>query len=133
MQGEAGAEDEAVRLTEKALALFHGQFLAGDGDKSWAAAPRARLKNKFVLNLVALGKLYQNRGDRKKALDCYLRGLEVDPHAEEIYLNLMQCHLASGLRAEAISTYRDCRLALAEIGLAPSPRTEAIYKAALKD
>jgi DNA-binding SARP family transcriptional activator len=133
MQGEAGAEDEAVRLTEKALALFRGQFLAGECDKPWAAAPRSRLKNKFVLNTVALGNLYQKRGNRKKALDCFLRGLQVDPQAEEIYQNLMQCNLASGLRAEAISTYRDCRLALAELGLAPSLRTEAIYKSALKD
>jgi DNA-binding SARP family transcriptional activator len=133
IQGEAGAEDEAVRLTEKALTLYRGHFLAGEGDKPWAAVPRTRIKNKFVLNTVVLGKLYQARGNRKKALDFFLWGLQIDPYAEELYQNLIQCHLDCGLRSEAISTYRDCRLALAELGLAPSSRTEAIYRAALKE
>jgi LuxR family transcriptional regulator, maltose regulon positive regulatory protein len=133
LKGETGDEGDAVRLTGKALALYYGHFLPGDGDKVWAAAPRARLKNRFVLNIVVLGNLYQQVGERKKALDWYLRGLEVEPHAEEFYQNLMQCHIASGLHAEAITAFRDCRLALAELGLAPSSRTQAIYKTALQE
>jgi DNA-binding SARP family transcriptional activator len=132
MKGDAGAEDEAVRLTEKAIALYRGHFLDGDTGMPWAASLRTRLQSKFVLNIVALGKLFQKRADRKKAIDCYLRGLEADARSEDIYQNLMLCHLDFGLRAEAITTYRDCRLALAEVGIAPSPRTEAIYKTALQ-
>jgi ATP/maltotriose-dependent transcriptional regulator MalT/DNA-binding SARP family transcriptional activator len=133
IEGEAGDEDKAVRLTEKALALYRGHFLSGDGDKQWVASTRTRLKNKFILNIIALGNLYQQRGDRKKAIGSYLRGLEVDAHSEEIYQNLMQCSLAMGLRAEVITIYRNCKLALAEIGAAPSVRTDSIYKTALKD
>jgi ATP/maltotriose-dependent transcriptional regulator MalT/DNA-binding SARP family transcriptional activator len=133
MLGESGAEEEAVRLTEKAQDLFRQHFLEGKGDKPWALSLRARLKNKFVLNTIALGNLYQSRGNREKALVGYLRGLELVPHSEDIYQNLIKFYLANGLRAEAITAYRNCKLALAEIGIAPSAMTESIYKTALKD
>jgi DNA-binding SARP family transcriptional activator len=133
MQGESGTEDEAVRLTEKALGLFRGHFLEGESNKPWALSQRDRLKNKFVLNTIALGNLYQRRGNREKVFAGYLRGLEVAPHSEEIYQNLIKFSITNGLRAEAVTAYRRCKLALAEIGIAPSATTESIYKTALQD
>jgi DNA-binding SARP family transcriptional activator len=133
MQGESGTEDEAVRLTEKALGLFRGHFLEGESNKPWALSQRDRLKNKFVLNTIALGNLYQRRGNREKVFAGYLRGLEVAPHSEEIYQNLIKFSITNGLRAEAVTAYRRCKLALAEIGIAPSATTEFIYKTALQD
>ncbi len=131
LKGDGGDEAEAVHLTEKALALYRGQFLDDEGDKPWLVSPRKRLKSRFVLHVVAMGNLWLQRGDHRRAIACYLRGLEVDDLAEELYQNLMECYLAAGLKGEAVDTYQRCRKCLAYQGIKPSARTTAIYKTAL--
>lgn len=132
LKAEAKVETEALNLTEKALGLYRGRFLPEDADRPWAVSPRKRLHNRFVLNVVALGNLCRVRGDNQQAITWYLQGLEVDDLAEEFYQNLMQCYLAAGLHAEAVSSYLRCKKTLAmALGISPSPRTEAIYNAAL--
>lgn len=133
MQGEAGEETKAIGLTKNAISLYRGHFVAEDADKPWAVSLRKRLKSRFVLNVVALAGLYRKRNDDSRAMSCYLYGLEVDDLAEEIYQNLMECYLSAGLRAEAIKAFERCKKNLA-IGLRvpPSPKTTALYEAALK-
>lgn len=63
----------------------------------------------------------------EKALAVY-RGLEVDDLAEELYQNLMTCYHAAGLGAEAIATFKRCRLTLAAHGAKPSARTQSLYQ-----
>ena len=133
MQAESGNEAEAVLLTEKALSSYRGDLLETENDKPWVHPLRVRLKNKFVLNIVALGNLFQKRGNMEKALDCYMRGLELAPHDEEIFQNLLKIYLARGLRSEVIKAYQSFRLALAEIGLTPSNRIVTLYKTVLQD
>ncbi|HJV64849.1 MAG TPA: BTAD domain-containing putative transcriptional regulator [Geomonas sp.] len=130
---DAGRSEEECRLLEGALALFRGQLLAADGDKPWAAAPRARLLKKFTAGIAGLADLHRGKGNRKRAVECYLGALEASPHSEELYQGLMECYLLGGLKAEALSAYRYCRLSLAELGATPSRQTEAIYRAALEE
>jgi ATP/maltotriose-dependent transcriptional regulator MalT/DNA-binding SARP family transcriptional activator len=131
LKGDAGDEAGAVSLTEKALDLNRGEFLDEEGDRPWLVSPRKRLKSRYVLHVVALGHLWLQRGDHQRAIACYLRGLELDDLAEELYQNLMECYLAAGLKGEAASVYDRCRKSLAFHGVKPSARTTAIYKTAL--
>ncbi len=132
LKAEAGIETEALNLTKKALGLYRGRFLPEDADRPWAISTCKRLHNRFVLNIVALGNLYRARDDNNQAITWYMQGLEVDDLAEEFYQNLMQCYLAAGLRAEAVNSYLRCKKTLAmALGISPSPKTEAIYNAAL--
>lgn len=132
LRGEAGEDEEAVRLTKRALALYRGRFLSEDADKPWALSPRKRLHNRFILNVVAVASLHRRANDHKQAIAIYLQGLEIDDLAEEFYQNLMGCYLAAGLRAEAVSTYQRCQKTLAiSLGVAPSAKTAAIFAAAM--
>ena len=56
----------------------------------------------------------------------------LEPYREHAYLQLIRAQAAAGNRAEALHTYERCRRLLAEeLGVSPSPQTEAAYLAAL--
>jgi SARP family transcriptional regulator, regulator of embCAB operon len=58
--------------------------------------------------------------------------LAVDPFRETSYVRLMRLHMGRGNRAEALRAYERCRDVLAhDLGVAPSPQTEAAYREAL--
>jgi DNA-binding SARP family transcriptional activator len=131
VKGESGEELAAIRLTGQAIALYRGQFLEEEGSKSWVVSRRKHLKSKYILHVIALGSLWQAKGEPKRAIALYLEGLEVDDLAEELYQKLMECYLAAGLRGEAASTFQRCKKNLAYQGLMPSAGSVALYKKAL--
>jgi DNA-binding SARP family transcriptional activator len=128
---DATDETEAIRLTEKALALYRGHFLDQGSDIRCIIALRNRLQGRFRTAILSLGNLWRDRGDQDRAMECYHRGVEVDDLAEELYRNLMSCYLSAGLRGELLTTFRNCGDALALHGLSPSRETVALYRQAL--
>jgi DNA-binding SARP family transcriptional activator len=58
--------------------------------------------------------------------------VRLEPYRESAYQLLMRAHAAAGDRADALRAYEQCRrLLLAELGVGPSPETEAVYHALL--
>lgn len=58
--------------------------------------------------------------------------LTVDPFRETSYVRLMRLHMRRGNRAEALRAYERCRDVLAhDVGVTPSPQTEAVYREVL--
>lgn len=54
--------------------------------------------------------------------------MAVDPLREAGYQRLMRAQAAAGHRAEALRAYQACRRVLSEeLGVDPSPETEALY------
>jgi SARP family transcriptional regulator, regulator of embCAB operon len=52
----------------------------------------------------------------------------IEPFRETSYQLLMRAHAAVGNRAEALRVYERCRSLLSEeLGVSPSPQTEAVY------
>jgi SARP family transcriptional regulator, regulator of embCAB operon len=52
----------------------------------------------------------------------------LEPFRETSYQLLMRAHAAVGNRAEALRVYEHCRRLLSEeLGVPPSPQTEAVY------
>jgi DNA-binding SARP family transcriptional activator len=126
-----GEPEHADALAGQALALYRGPFLHGEQRVPWALAARERLRSKFLRHTEGLARRRALAGRWAEAADCYERGLEVDDLAEELYRGLMECHRALGRRAEALAVYDRCRRALsAGLGVAPSPATEALRRAA---
>ncbi|MGC2458312.1 MAG: BTAD domain-containing putative transcriptional regulator [Gallionellaceae bacterium] len=124
-----GRDPADVAALERAVALYHGHFLAEDTVSSRAMALRERLHAKYLRCLNDLGRQWEETGDWKKAASCYQQGLGVDPLVEEYYQRLMICHQQLGHRAEALSVYQRCREALTlHLDIAPSPETEAIVR-----
>ena len=127
----AGPADAAgiEALADRALALYRGEFLAGDDEKPWLLASRQRLASKALRLAAAVGQRWEDAGEAARAELAYRRGLELDPLAETLYRRLMAVQSRRGHRAEALETYRRCRLMLSVVlGVEPSRETEAVHR-----
>lgn len=130
------AADDAATLrgtAAQALALYGGDFLAGDDSYPELLPLRNRLRAAFRRQLAALGGHLQARGDAESAVSVYSRVIEVDPLAENVVRQLMLCLRQLGRRAEAYEAYRSCRQQLAVLlAIKPAAATEALA-ATLRD
>ncbi|MDA8362582.1 MAG: bacterial transcriptional activator domain-containing protein [Gammaproteobacteria bacterium] len=123
------AGDVLVRLAQRVQGLYHGPFLGKEFDAAWAVSLRERLRSRYLRHLVSIGARWQQLQRWELAVECYRKGLEVDDLAEQLYQNLMLCHLRLGQRGEALSVYRQCRFILSVVlGITPAPATEALYQ-----
>jgi LuxR family maltose regulon positive regulatory protein len=128
----SSAEDksvEAVRFTEKALALYQGPFLEADSNEPWTVSQGEHLRMRYVRAVSRLACYWEQIGEFERAADCYQSALRVDELTEELYMHLMTCYRKLGRKAEAIKTYQRCCAALkANMGIEPSDETTAIYR-----
>ncbi len=128
----ASRGDELPRLFRQAASLYQGPFLPADRDREWTVVRDEQLKNRFLSLVVAAAAHLQGREEWQSAADCYLKGLEADELVEGLYARLMLCYQKLGRRSEAVQLYRRCRHVLqTQLGIAPSPGTEAVYASLL--
>ena len=121
--------DAEIRLTEKALAVYNGAFLADDTFESWAVSPRERLRCRFQQAVNRIGSSLASIGQWERAAGYYWRSLEVDDLSEETYQRLMHCLQQLGRKTEVVLVYERCRKTLhAAFGLEPSPETRRIIR-----
>jgi len=126
----AGDRDRALPAADTAAELARRPFLPGD-DGVWIDQRRAELRATLLpaLDLLIDGQL--ERGYERDALRYAEEAVALEPFRETGYVRLMQVHVATGNRAEAVRTYERCRkLLAAELAVEPSPETEAAYLAA---
>ena len=124
----AGDDEDRLRLTERALALYRGDFLAGDDDASWTLTVRDRLRGRLVSACAAQASLFAASGRMQEARAFYLRGLRIDDGVEELCLGAMRCSLAVGETAAGIAAYRALERSLASRGRSPpSAAIQALY------
>src|SRR4029079_9606611 len=68
-----------------------------------------------------------------RAVDAARRAVELDGTKEAGYRRLMRALDAAGERAEALRVWERCRITLVEeLGVDPSPETEAVYLSLLE-
>lgn len=114
-------------LADHALALYRGEFLAGEEDLPDVLVARERIKARFTRQMAVLGGKLQALGDPAAAALVYERVVEQQPLAEDIYRRLIGCLIAMGHPAEAFEAYRRCRQQLAVVlGIRPARETEAL-------
>lgn len=113
----------------RAADLYRGHFLRSDADEVWTTVPRELLRNKYFRLISSMARYSERAGDFEEAARQYRKGLESEPLAEEFYQGLMASCIRLGRHAEAMRVYLQCRQILgAELGIAPSPGTEALRK-----
>jgi ATP/maltotriose-dependent transcriptional regulator MalT/DNA-binding SARP family transcriptional activator len=129
------ADDYASRdvdldlMSSKVMRLYHGHFLAKEQDQPWTIGLRERLRSRFLRYIVGIGQYWEQRHDFERAIDCYLKGMEIDELAEIFYQQLMICYRQVGRSNEALSVYKRCRRTLSLIlGVEPMPATETIRR-----
>jgi DNA-binding SARP family transcriptional activator len=131
--GKSLPPDDLDVLARQALALYKGHFLASESLQSWSISLRERLRSKYLRQLHAVGRYWEEHGRWETAAQYYLNGLEVDDLAEQFYQRLMLCYEQLGRRSEALAVYRRCRTTLSLVlAINPSSQTEAIRRRVMK-
>jgi DNA-binding SARP family transcriptional activator len=103
-------------------------LLAGVG-LDWVARARQRLLSLHVRALACLASAALANAEWPLAAQFARTQVEIEPFREPGWQQLMRTLAASGNRAEALRVYAECRELLSrELGITPSPETEAIAK-----
>ena len=127
LPGEHKKED-ASALAVRAVELYRGDFLPGE-EEHWVLSLRARMRDRFLRLIVALGGELEKEGRWNEACASYRAALDADDLAEELYQRLMICYTRLGDKASAISAYTRLRGVLkARLEAKPSAKTEALYR-----
>ncbi|MBI5606501.1 MAG: hypothetical protein HY879_24475 [Deltaproteobacteria bacterium] len=120
----------SLSLSERAIALYQKDFLAGEEGSQWIFPMRERLKARFIRLIEMAGRHHEGAGEWEKAATFYQKALDVQDLQEEFYRGIMRCHQKLGRRAEALAIYQQCRMVLdAALGIEPSEETESLCRA----
>jgi DNA-binding SARP family transcriptional activator len=109
---------------------LRGELLPGWYD-DWVAPERERLRQLRLYALEALADGLARRGRYGEAVQAAHSAVQVEPLRETAHRTLVRIHLAEGNLVEAVRAYESFRVVLAaEMGVAPSPRMEALLASA---
>ncbi len=122
---------EARRLAARAAAVAGRGFLA-EATGAWVDRRQAELRELHLRALETTSDGAAAAADWPAALGAAEEAVSVEPFRESAHLRLMQAHAGAGNRGEALRAYERCRKLLAdELGVNPSPPTDAAYVALL--
>jgi YVTN family beta-propeller protein len=128
----AGDLERARAEASTAETIARRTFLPGE-DGRWVAEERAGLRETLVRAIDCLAEVNRLSGDSAAAIRAAEELIVLEPFRETGYRRLMEAHIASGNRAEALRVHEQCRHLLAEeLGAYPSPETESIYRRLLE-
>ncbi len=122
----AGDLDRALATAADAEAVAGRGFLADDCE--WVDNRREAVRDLRVRAAIAQSAAHLGAGAAGRAIDAARRALDLDPAKEAAYRQSMRALAAAGERAEALRVWERCRITLVEeLGIDPSPETEAVY------
>lgn len=123
-----GPPPAAIATLEDAVALYHGDFLAGFYD-DWVVREQDRLRERYLEALHRLVELNKAQGNYKSAATHAGELVHYDPLQEEAHRELMRLYFLLGRPHDAIQQYRECYDVMTEeFGFEPSPETTALYQ-----
>jgi DNA-binding SARP family transcriptional activator len=129
--------DDLARLEsagdlEAALAMLDREPFEGEPPCEWLETQRRDLACRRLELLVKAGHQAAARGDDDRAAQRYRSAIESDPLREDGHRGLMAALAGLGRQAEALRSYERCRRVLREeLGVDPSPETQALYEQVL--
>ena len=123
------AAADADEAFNRAIALYRGEFLESDLYEEWTIAPRREMGHLYLEAITWLARSAIEGSDWRSAIDYLSRLIEADPVNELGYRGLMRAHAELGSRGEARHIYETCVQQLStELGVEPSPETQALYR-----
>jgi predicted ATPase/DNA-binding SARP family transcriptional activator/Tfp pilus assembly protein PilF len=113
-------------------ATVAGRGFFPEGTGPWVEHRQTELRELHLRALEVESDAAAAEADWPTAIRAAEEAVSVEPFRESAYLRLMQAHAGAGNRGEALRAYERCRRVLAEeLGVSPSPSTEAAYVALL--
>ncbi|MEV6967906.1 BTAD domain-containing putative transcriptional regulator [Hamadaea sp. NPDC051192] len=135
-----GRNTEALAACHAALGLWRGQVLADLPQSPLWHIDLNRLTERRLLVVeesieVRLSMAGCDASDELQAIVAELRGLVAEhPLRERMWLLLLRTQIALGRRADALTTYADCRQILAaELGVEPGPALRQVHLSLLAE
>jgi SARP family transcriptional regulator, regulator of embCAB operon len=118
---------EAWGWAQVAYQISRRSFLLGE-DGPWVTLKRSELREVLVRAHECLSEPSIWHTEPEYAVRHAKEAVAIEPFRETSYQLLMRAHAAVGNRAEALRVYERCRSLLSEeLGVYPSPQTEAVY------
>ncbi len=131
---DAGELSEVAALAREADALYRGELRAHDDSSDWAQHERRNLGLSYQSLLCDAADATAACGPTREALDFAARAQAVDPFSERACRVLMRGYAELGETPRALREYERCRvLLLEELGVDPSPETQALHVTLLRD
>jgi two-component SAPR family response regulator len=127
----AGKEpvDLHIKRLDQAIALYQGEFLAGQAGTTEQLTYAESLNRKFINTIFAKALLSEKKGAWEKAIQCYQQGLQQMPQHEPFYRAIMFCYGQFGYSDGIRQTYQLCKNSLARsLDALPSTETEKLYR-----
>ena len=126
--GDAAADPDRLKA---GIDRYRGDLLPGLYDE-WLEPHRERLRRAFVDALVLLANRLEQRREYREAMAIMRRVIAADPLDEPAYRGLIRLAAAAGDRSAGLHAYHACSTVLNnDLGVAPSPETQAAYAALL--
>jgi tetratricopeptide (TPR) repeat protein len=126
---DVGAAD--LERLRGAIDRYRGDLLPGIYD-DWISPHRERLRDRFAEALGTLAARQERRRDYHEAMTTLRRLIAHDPLDERAYRAFIGAAAAAGDRSAGLHAYHACATALSEeLGISPSPATQAAYAALL--
>lgn len=117
----------AWSLANVAVVISRRPFLP-DAEAPWIESQRNALRAMQMRALHCLVMVSAGNAEPLLAIQHASEMVELEPFRETAYQLLMKMHAAGGDRAEALRVFAKCRELLRdELGVSPSPQTEAVY------
>ena len=118
---EALAAPAAARagLARRAVALYRGELLPGDRYANWAAAPRERLRRRYLTLVDLLAADAEARGDLDEAVRQLDAGMAIEPLDDLRPARAARLLLSQGRRASARDVLRHALGVVDELGVSP--------------
>ncbi|MGN1387872.1 MAG: response regulator [Bacillus sp. (in: firmicutes)] len=128
-----GLTNENIKEAEQVIALYAGDYTEKNA-YVWALSKSKLLKEKLLSLLQQLIDFFTETKDNQKKQFYLQLLLTHDPYCEPAIRQLIQHHLQSGNRMEAIILYKDFALLLEEeLGIQPEPATSSLLKIVFPD
>jgi DNA-binding SARP family transcriptional activator len=123
----ADKPQEAWGWAQVAYQISRRPFLT-DEEGPWVTLKRSELRDVLVRAHECLSEPSIFHTEPEYAVKHAKEAVALEPYRERSYQLLMRAHAAVGNRAEALRVYERCRGLLSEeLGVPPSPQTEAVY------
>lgn len=124
----ASTEELAAHWYEKAISLYHGEYL-DNLYYDWLFSERRRLTHTYISALRTLADFHFAHERYTNALELLQRALRVDNLSEDLHCQTMRAYAALGDRAGLAHQYQDLQKTLsAELGMEPLVSTTKLYQ-----
>ncbi|MCB8928701.1 MAG: transcriptional regulator [Ardenticatenaceae bacterium] len=121
--------EQAVARYETAVSLYEGDYLQAYPYETWSHEERERLRARYLHAADRLAQWQANQQNWEAVISLCQTILQQDDCWENAYRLLIQAHIATGNRVQALRTFQRCETALqAGLGVQPAPATVELYE-----